>query len=102
MVAGQGRGLAGPGVSRPPEAVGENDGRPSALRLDLQPRHAHGPESRAPACRSRYATGLGRARYVRAMSPRLPGISLADADGIVQTALEVGAERGFPPLAVAV
>ena len=35
-------------------------------------------------------------------APRLPRPSLADADRIVQTALEVGAERGFPPLAVAV
>ena len=35
-------------------------------------------------------------------APRLPGLTLSDADQIVQTALEVGAERGFPPLAVAV
>jgi uncharacterized protein GlcG (DUF336 family) len=35
-------------------------------------------------------------------APRLPRPTLADADRIVQTALEVGAERGFPPLAVAV
>jgi uncharacterized protein GlcG (DUF336 family) len=35
-------------------------------------------------------------------APRLPGLTLADADQLVQTALEVGAERGFPPLAVAV
>ena len=35
-------------------------------------------------------------------APRLPRPSLADADFIVQTALEVGTERGFPPLAVAV
>jgi len=34
--------------------------------------------------------------------PRLPGLSLADADWLVQAALEVRAERGFPPLAVAV
>lgn len=34
--------------------------------------------------------------------PRLPGLSLADADWLVQAALEAGAERGFPPLAVAV
>lgn len=34
--------------------------------------------------------------------PRLPGLTLSDADQIVQAALEVGAERGFPPLAVAV
>jgi uncharacterized protein GlcG (DUF336 family) len=34
--------------------------------------------------------------------PRLPGLSLADADQIVELALEAGAERGFPPLAVAV
>ena len=33
---------------------------------------------------------------------RLPGLSLADADWLVATALEVGVERGFPPLAVAV
>jgi len=35
-------------------------------------------------------------------SPRLPGLTLADADELVETALAVGAERGFPPLAVAV
>lgn len=35
-------------------------------------------------------------------APRLPGLTLSDADWLVQTALEVGAERGFPPLAVAV
>ena len=35
-------------------------------------------------------------------APRLPGLTLTDADWLVQTALEVGAERGFPPLAVAV
>jgi uncharacterized protein GlcG (DUF336 family) len=34
--------------------------------------------------------------------PRLPGLTLSDADWLVQTALEVGRERGFPPLAVAV
>jgi glc operon protein GlcG len=34
--------------------------------------------------------------------PRLPGLNLSDADQITQTALEVGVERGFPPLAVAV
>lgn len=35
-------------------------------------------------------------------TPRLPGLASADADRLVRTALEVGAERGFPPLAVAV
>ncbi|MFJ1456944.1 heme-binding protein [Nocardia sp. N2S4-5] len=35
-------------------------------------------------------------------SPRLPGLSLSEADLVVQAALAVGAERGFPPLAVAV
>jgi glc operon protein GlcG len=35
-------------------------------------------------------------------NPRLPGLTLADADWIVQEALRVGAERGFPPLAVTV
>jgi glc operon protein GlcG len=35
-------------------------------------------------------------------TPRLPGLTLADADWLVQAALDVGAERGFPPLAVAV
>jgi uncharacterized protein GlcG (DUF336 family) len=35
-------------------------------------------------------------------TPRLPGLTLADADQIAQEALRVGAERGFPPLAVAV
>ncbi len=34
--------------------------------------------------------------------PRLPGLTLSDADWLVQTALEAGQERGFPPLAVAV
>jgi uncharacterized protein GlcG (DUF336 family) len=34
--------------------------------------------------------------------PRLPGLTLADADWIVQEALRVGVERGFPALAVAV
>lgn len=36
------------------------------------------------------------------MPPRLPGLTLADADWLVDAALDVGAERGFPPLAVAV
>lgn len=35
-------------------------------------------------------------------TPRLPGLTLADADQLVQETLEAGAERGFPPLAVAV
>ena len=35
-------------------------------------------------------------------TPRFPGLKLADADRLVHIALEVGAERGFPPLAVAV
>ena len=35
-------------------------------------------------------------------APRLPGLTLDDADRLVQAALEAGAERGFPPLAVAV
>lgn len=35
-------------------------------------------------------------------TPRLPGLTLADADWVVRTALAVGTERGFPPLAVAV
>ena len=35
-------------------------------------------------------------------NPRLPGLTLADSDWIVQEALRVGAERGFPPLAVTV
>ncbi|HEX3732965.1 MAG TPA: heme-binding protein [Mycobacteriales bacterium] len=35
-------------------------------------------------------------------TPRLPGLTLADADWLVQAALDVGAERSFPPLAVAV
>ena len=34
--------------------------------------------------------------------PRLPGLTLADADSLVQDALAVGEERGFPPLAIAV
>ncbi|WP_225728211.1 MULTISPECIES: heme-binding protein [unclassified Nocardia] len=33
---------------------------------------------------------------------RLPGLTLADADRLVAAALAAGAERGFPPLAVAV
>ena len=36
------------------------------------------------------------------MTPRLPGLTLADADRITHRALEAGVERGFPPLAVAV
>ncbi|MFI1917870.1 heme-binding protein [Nocardia sp. NPDC020380] len=35
-------------------------------------------------------------------TPRLPGLTLADADRLVASALEVAAERQFPPLAVAV
>jgi hypothetical protein len=35
-------------------------------------------------------------------TPRLPGLTLAEADWLVQAALAVGVERGFPPLAVAV
>ncbi|MEV7982386.1 heme-binding protein [Streptomyces sp. NPDC086519] len=35
-------------------------------------------------------------------TPRLPGLTLAEADRLVHAALAVGAERGFPPLAVAV
>ncbi len=35
-------------------------------------------------------------------TPRLPGLGLADADWLVATALAIAAERGFPPLAVAV
>jgi glc operon protein GlcG len=34
--------------------------------------------------------------------PRLPGLSLNDADWLVQAALDIGVDRGFPPLAVAV
>ncbi len=34
--------------------------------------------------------------------PRLPGLTLNDADWLVRTALDVGIDRGFPPLAVAV
>lgn len=34
--------------------------------------------------------------------PRLPGLTLSDADWLVQSALAVGADQGFPPLAVAV
>jgi uncharacterized protein GlcG (DUF336 family) len=35
-------------------------------------------------------------------TPHLPGLASADADWLVREALAVGAERGFPPLAVAV
>ena len=35
-------------------------------------------------------------------TPRLPGLTLAEADWLVEAALAVRAERGFPPLAVAV
>lgn len=35
-------------------------------------------------------------------APRLPGLTLADADRLAQDALAVAAERGFPPLAVAI
>jgi uncharacterized protein GlcG (DUF336 family) len=34
--------------------------------------------------------------------PRLPGLTLSDADWLVQSALAIGADQGFPPLAVAV
>jgi len=34
--------------------------------------------------------------------PRLPGLTLGDADRLVQAAHEVAAERGYPPLAVVV
>lgn len=34
--------------------------------------------------------------------PRLPGLTLSDADWLVQAALAIGADQGFPPLAVAV
>lgn len=36
------------------------------------------------------------------MTPRLPGLTLADADFLAEAALEAAAERGYPPLAVAV
>ncbi|WP_202124407.1 GlcG/HbpS family heme-binding protein [Actinomadura physcomitrii] len=35
-------------------------------------------------------------------TPGIPGLTLADADWLAHAALEVRAERGFPPLAVAV
>ncbi|MEV5872815.1 heme-binding protein [Streptomyces sp. NPDC052101] len=35
-------------------------------------------------------------------TPRLPGLRPAEADRVVEAALAVGAERGFPPPAVAV
>lgn len=38
----------------------------------------------------------------RVETPRLPALTLADADALVASALAVGAERGFAPLAVAV
>ncbi|GAA0358960.1 heme-binding protein [Actinoallomurus spadix] len=48
-------------------------------------------------------TGTSAVNFViMSGTPRLPGLTLADADRLVQAALEVGAERGFPPLAVAV
>ena len=34
--------------------------------------------------------------------PRLPGLTLSDADWLVQAALAIAADQGFPPLAVAV
>ena len=34
-------------------------------------------------------------------APRIPGLNLNDADWLAQTALAVGADRGFAPLAVA-
>ena len=34
--------------------------------------------------------------------PRLPGLTMSDADWLVQSALDIGVDRGFPPLAVAV
>lgn len=42
------------------------------------------------------------ASYPMTGTPRLPGLTLADADRLVEEALGIGAERGFPPLAVAV
>ena len=35
-------------------------------------------------------------------SPRIPGLTLADADWLAHAALAVAADQGFPPLAVAV
>jgi uncharacterized protein GlcG (DUF336 family) len=35
-------------------------------------------------------------------APRLPGLTLSDADWLVEAALAAGRERGFAPLAVAV
>jgi uncharacterized protein GlcG (DUF336 family) len=35
-------------------------------------------------------------------APRLPGLTLDDADRLVEAALDAGAERGFAPLAVVV
>ena len=35
-------------------------------------------------------------------APRLPGLTLSDADWLVDAALTAGRERGFPPLAVTV
>jgi uncharacterized protein GlcG (DUF336 family) len=37
-----------------------------------------------------------------ATTPRVPGLNLAEADRLVQEALAVGRDRGFPPPAVAV
>lgn len=36
------------------------------------------------------------------MTPRVPGLTLSEACWLVDTALAIGAERGYPPLAVAV
>ena len=33
-------------------------------------------------------------------APRLPGLTLSDADWLVQAALDAGVEQGYPPLAV--
>jgi uncharacterized protein GlcG (DUF336 family) len=60
--------------------------------------------ARGPGCTP--APSLRDARAVSLVfmieSPRLPGLTLTDADWLVKAALAVGAERGFPPLAVAV
>jgi uncharacterized protein GlcG (DUF336 family) len=62
--------------------------------------------AQAGACSLGFVADLPGVRRVNfgAMSdsPRLPGLALAEADQLVDTALAVAAERGVAPLAVAV
>src|SRR5688500_2924921 len=80
--------------------------RDAELRRDgtcrAQLRRGAGSGAVGPGGRYQPGRPSGLASAPMTAAPRLPGLTLSDADQIVQTALEVGAERGFPPLAVAV